>query len=125
MKRVDNIVIGHKVALTTAFLACLILGSGRSLAAERAQEFRPSSLVVIENKDMDSIRTAKSRFAIMGWTQIFSIDGRAIRLRDLPIPCKAKLTYEPMPYNDPRVIEIRVKEVFPGATANWTAPLPK
>ena len=116
-------IIGAIASLTC--LACLLVGPSQAFAEEVKKEYKPSALLLIKGKTADAVLTPKTRFRVTRKTKIFNIRGKRISVRQLPVPCKAKIRYEPSPYIDPQALVIRVTQVFPGATANWKPPLPE
>ena len=46
-------------------------------------------------------------------------------MRELPVPCEAKIQYQPVKYDDPTALKIVVKNIFPGASTDWSTPLPE
>jgi len=87
--------------------------------------YQPSAFMVIQSKTVHEIVASKQRFAVTKETEILDINGSPIKLQMLPVPCKAQIDYEQVAYSGMVVLRIRVKEVFAGATTNWTKPSPE
>ena len=104
----------------------LILCSLRSYGMENdIKPYQPSAFMVIQCKTVHEIVASKQRFAVTKETEILDINGSPIKLQMLPVPCKAQIDYEQVAYSGMVVLRIRVKEVFAGATTNWTKPSPE
>ncbi|MBU4443914.1 hypothetical protein KJ656_02375, partial [bacterium] len=98
----------------------------QAVAAEKStREYQPSALMVVESKDICSIIASKRLFRITTQTKVFGPNGKEITIRDLPVPCEAKVQYEPLQYDDPTALKIVVKNIFPGASTDWSTPLPE
>ena len=95
-------------------------------AAEKpAREYQPSALMVVESKDIYSIIASKKLFRITPKTRLFDPHGKEITIRELPVPCNAKIQYQPVKYDDPTALKIVVMDIFPGASTSWSTPLPE
>jgi len=89
------------------------------------REYQPSSLMVVESKDRYSIIASRKLFRITAKTKLFDPNGKEITIRELPVPCEAKVQYQPGKYDDPTALKIVVKDIFPGASTDCSTPLPE
>jgi hypothetical protein len=113
-------------------LACVLitgLAQRPAKAAENTQEgqgvYRPSAIMVIQNKERGLIRTLQSRFVITAGTKITDSAGTAMTIRSLPVPCEAVVEYEDYPHGDSVARKIVLRKVFPGASTKWSMPIPE
>ena len=98
----------------------------QAAAAEKpAREYQPSALMLVESKDIYSIIASKKLFRITAKTKLFDPNGKEITIRELPVPCNAKIQYQPVKYDDPTALKIVVEDIFPGASTSWSTPLPE
>ncbi len=98
----------------------------QEVAAEKTvREYEPSSLMLVESKDIDSIIASRKRFRITAQTKIVDRNGKEITIGDLLVPCQAKIQYHPVKYDDPKALKIVVKDILPGASTSWSTPLPE
>ena len=122
---------GFMIIILLAFVLItgLAQGPAPALAAENGREgkgvYRPSAIMVIQNKERGLIRTLKSRYVITSGTQILDSGGTAMTIRSLPVPCEAEVEYENYPYGDPVARKIVLRRVFPGASSKWSIPTPE
>jgi hypothetical protein len=108
------------ISLTGAF------NRSQAAASEKpAREYQPSALMVVESKDIYSIIASKKLFRITPKTKLFDPNGKEITIRELAVPCNAKIQYQPVNYDDPTALKIVVKDIFPGASTSWSTPLPE
>jgi hypothetical protein len=122
--------MSKKCLITITFLFLISLALTFSLHKATAGEkpagiFEPSSLMLVESKTRHSIIAAKKRFRITAMTKIFGINGGEITIGELPVPCEAKVQYHPVTYGDPKTLKIVVTDVLPGASTNWSTPMPE
>lgn len=122
--------IGKKYLIKIAALSLISLtwafNVSQAVAAEKpAREYQPSALMVVESKDIYSIIASKKLFRITAKTKLFDPNGKDITIRELPVPCEAKIQYQPVKYDDPTALKIVVKNIFPGASTDWSTPLPE
>jgi hypothetical protein len=114
------------VVLSLAWVTSISLGAAWVFAQERTQKYHPSSLVVIHEKTVNAVRASRMHFLVTARTKILNQEGKKISLRDLPVPCEAKIQYqEPIWDSNPQALRIVVTRVFPGASKSWTTPLPE
>jgi hypothetical protein len=92
---------------------------------EEIGAYKPSAFMVIEAKSMHSIVASKRQFEIIRGTRILDGSGKEIKIQNLPVPCKAQIDYETFAYGDPIALKIRIKEVFPGASTDWSDSIPE
>jgi len=122
--------IGKKYLIKIAALSLISLtwtfNVPQAVAGEKTvRQYQPSSLMVVESKDIYSIIASKKLFQITAKTKLFDPNGKEITMRELPVPCEAKIQYQPVKYDDPTVLKIVVKNIFPGASTDWSTPLPE
>ena len=104
----------------------LILYSLKTYGMENdIKPYQPSAFMVIQSKTVHEIVASKKRFAVTKETEILDINDNPIKLQMLPVPCKAQIEYEQAAYGELLVLRIKVKEVFAGATIDWTRPSPE
>ena len=104
----------------------LILYSLSAYGMEKdIKPYQPSAFMVIQSKTVHEIVASKKSFAVTKETEILDVNGSLIKLQMLPVPCKAQIDYEHAAYGGLVVLRIKVKEVFAGATTNWTRPSPE
>ncbi len=104
----------------------LILCSLRAYGMENdIKPYQPSAFMVIQSKTVHEIVASKKRFAVTKETEILDINGSPIKLQMLPVPCKAQIDYELPAFGHPIALRIKVKEIFAGATLNWTRQSPE
>ena len=109
-------------ALIFIWVTCLLIGPKETVAEEIPKEFQPSSCVKIQGKTRDAVLASNMRFLITAQTRVFNHHGQEISIRALPVPCNAKVTYQPKRNSDPEALGIVVTQVLPGATTEWTSP---
>ena len=102
---------------------------GLAIATESVPEgtgvYRPSAIMVIQTKERGLIHTQKSRYVITSGTKITDRRGQALTIRSLPVPCEAEVEYESYPYGDPVARKIVLRKAFPGASSQWSVPMPE
>jgi len=104
----------------------LILYSLSAYGMEKdIKPYQPSAFMVIQSKTVHEIVASKKSFAVTKETEILDVNGSLIKLQMLPVPCKAQIDYKQAAYGGLVVLRIKVKEVFAGATTNWTGPSPE
>ena len=117
------------ILLAFVLITGLAQGPAPALAAENSREgkavYRPSAIMVIQNKERGLVRTLKSRFVITSGTKILDSGGTAMTIRSLPVPCEAEVEYEDYPYGDPVARKIVLRRAFPGASSKWSIPMPE
>ena len=123
---------GKKVFLMMILLLTCFLTTGLAISIVEASEspegtesYKPSAIMVIQSKDIGLIRTLKNRYAIASGTEILDRAGNALTLKALPVPCEAEVTYKPYEYGDDFVLKIVLRKVMPGASSNWSQPMPE
>jgi hypothetical protein len=110
--------------LTLFWMGVFFVVSGAIAMEEGVEEYRPSAFMVIEAKSLHSIVASKRQFELTRETQIFDGNGKEIRIKDLPVPCKAQVDYETSNHGDPVALKIVIKQVFPGASTDWSDVMP-
>ena len=124
MQRVAKKCLITVAALTLISFACKFIVP-QAAAEKPAREYQPSALMVVESKDIYSIIASKKLFRITPKTRLFDPHGKEITIRELPVPCSAKIQYQPVKYDDPTALKIVVMDIFPGASTSWSTPLPE
>lgn len=76
----------------------------------------------IEGKTSDSIIAAERHFIVTESTTILDVNGKEIRLIDLPIPCEAEIEYRLRMDEDPVTLKIVIKRVLSGSSTMWPPP---
>ena len=77
----------------------------------------------IIGKTPKMIRTDHINYVVMESTEVVDRKGIPMELAQLPVPCTAKVYYEPSRLNDPFVWRIVYKSKLSGATINWSPPM--
>ena len=121
---------GKNIFVVAAVLMLLRMGiflsvSGAMAVEHGIEEYKPSAFMVIESKSLYSIVASKRHFELKRGTQIFDGNGKEIGIQKLPVPCKAQVDYEESNFGDPVALKILIREVFPGASTEWTESIPK
>lgn len=111
--------------LTLYGLSILFHVSGAIAMENGIDEYRPSAFMLIEAKSPHSIVASKKQFEITIETRILDGSGKDINIQNLPVPCIAQVDYENAPYGNPIALMIRLKEVFPGASTDWSESTPE
>ena len=111
------------VVLFLMWGAWIFIGPCAISAEEGKKVFGKSSFVLIQFKYKDAILTSEQRFLITEQTKILDSNGKEMTIRDLPVPCKAKILYQPLTNNDPNVLKIIISQVLPGASTAWPSPV--
>jgi hypothetical protein len=91
------------------------------LVSERAKAFiygKGRSVLVLGEHGFDKLRT--NRLAVPYNPMIFDIDGRAIGLDELKIPCEAEVEYRQSGDKDPELFRVRVKAYQNNASSRFT-----
>lgn len=70
------------------------------------------------------IITDKGRFYILPDTTV-SKGGKMISMEKLPVPCKARITYQPLRRNSGNALKIEITAVLKGASTEWSQPAPE
>lgn len=82
-------------------------------------------LIVIKKKRPGAVWGARQRFSVSDSTLIFDTEGREITFERLAVPCKANILHLSKSPDGFHIGEIRIKELLPGASYNFSAPLPE
>lgn len=85
------------------------------------QGITPTDVLMLNGKTDQSVISAEKHYAVFTDTLIRNEEGETISLARLLIPCKAEVTYELRQDEQPRVLQIRVKETFIRSSPNWSA----
>ena len=81
-----------------------------------------SASVKIETKAGDAVFVGERKFVVTDLTSIEDSKGLKIELRDLPVPCQARLEYLLRMDADPVVSKIKIERVFRGASTAYRHP---
>jgi len=102
------------------FLIAFLL-SGHAIALEENLEkgITRSGTVTIVGKTADSIIVKERHFRLIRSTTLWGVDQKKIRIYNLPIPCEAEIIYLLRMDQDPLLLEARLKNILPGASASW------
>jgi hypothetical protein len=101
-------------------------GLREAMSEDFDREYKPSVLALVKAKSRNAVITAVGRFSLTSSSEIFDIQGNPLSIRDLPVPCMAKVKSEPGRYGgDPKVLRIQIQKVLQGATSDWKAPSPE
>jgi hypothetical protein len=126
--------MGSKLSKSIFFVAAFFLFCGLEILfpvpmtiamEDMVERYQPSAFMLIEAKSRHSIVASKRQFEIIRGTRILDRSGKEIRIQNLPVPCKAQVDYETFAYGDPIALKILIKEVFPGASTNWSDSMPE
>ena len=121
-----KILILMLLVLSCFLINGIIIGTlEASESPEGIRTYNPSAIMVIQSKDFNIIRTLKNRFAITLETEIIDRSGKVFTLQSLPVPCEAEVTYRPYKYGDDYALKIVIRKVMPGASTNWSQPMPE
>jgi hypothetical protein len=78
-----------------------------------------TGIVEIRGKTSNSIIVGERHFLVSQSTTIHDINGKAIPLIDLRVPCVAELTYRLIMDKNPVSLQVRVKELFLHSTMDY------
>jgi hypothetical protein len=97
----------------------------RKIAGEENMLQSPVTRVTIEKKMLTAVITSVGdAYAIDKETIISGADGKQIRIRLLPVPCEAEITYEEV-HGKRLASRISVLRTNEKARRQWTAKLPE
>lgn len=103
------------IALGASIIIFLLISVPDTVCAENVPEppdmIRSSTVKILEKGD-DAIFVGEVRFIITEKTAIWDLNGRAIDLSKLLIPCKAEIKFKLRSYQDPLCLEIKVKSTY-------------
>ena len=102
------------------FLIAFLL-SGHAIALEENLEkgITRSGTVTIVGKTADSIIVKERHFRLIKSTTLWGVDQKKIRIYNLPIPCEAEIRYLLRMDQEPLLLEARLTNILPGASASW------
>lgn len=67
-----------------------------------------------------------SLYEVINETEVFLGEkGTRILIDDLPVPCKAKIVYQPLRKNRRNALQVYVLKVYSGASASWPENQPQ
>jgi hypothetical protein len=110
----------RKGILGVIFLTVFLL-SGHAIALERNLEngITRSGTVTIVGKTADSIVIKERHFRLIRSTIFWGVDRKKIQIYNLPIPCEAEIMYLLQMDKAPLLLEARITNILPGASASW------
>ncbi len=76
----------------------------------------------IIGKTPEMIQTRYMNFLVTESTEVVDSKGKVMTLAKMPVPCTARLQYEPGRLNNPFVWRIIYKGPLSGAKTTWSAP---
>ena len=117
-------------------LACQMIFLGTVVAQENVEQRRrpvaspddvrtKSINLRIIGKTPEMIQTQYMNFMVTESTEVVDSKGRTMELAKMPVPCTAKIQYEPGRLNNPFVWRIIYKGPLSGAKTAWSAPIMK
>lgn len=115
-------------------VACQMILVGAIAAQEDDQNRRRPSATAkgVQTKDINlrivaktpqMVQTRHINFLVTESTEIVDSKGKAMTLAEMPVPCKATLTYDQDRLNDPYVWRIVYRGKLSGAKTTWSAPI--
>jgi hypothetical protein len=115
-------------------LVCQMIFMGTVVAQEEAEQRRrpvaspddvrtKSINLRIIGKTPEMIQTRHMNFLVTESTEVVDSKGRPMELAKMPVPCTAKLQYEPGSLNNRVVWRIVYKGKLSGAKSSWSAPI--
>ena len=105
--------------------AYLVMGAGAALAENRTKHPTTTASVTIKSKNGNAIFTAGQRFLITDSTSVFDAGGNQMEANDLPVPCKARIYYQPTMNGDPVALKIVVRRIIPVPSTSLPPPTPQ
>ena len=117
-------------------LACQMIFMGTVIAQEDTEQRRrpianpddvrtKSINLRIIGKTPEMIQTQFMNFLVTESTEVVDSKGRAMELAKMPVPCTAKLQYDPDGLNNRVVWSIVYNGKLSGAKTSWSAPIKK
>jgi len=111
-------------ALTGLVLLSIGVGSANAQAPESM--FTTTVQVVIQEKTKAEVfAQGNMRFSITPLTKIVKGKAWPLTISSLPVPCKAKIQFQPTQNEGPRAIKITVLNLLPGASSDRWGPSPE
>lgn len=106
--------------LSVIFLIVFIL-SGHTMASGEDLEkgILRSGTFTIVGKTRDAIIIGERHFRLTGSTTFWGVDRKKIQIYNLPIPCEAEIRYLLRMDQAPLLLEARLTDIPPGASASW------
>ncbi len=103
------------IALGASIIIFLLISVPDTVFAENVPAppdmVRTRTLKILEKGD-GAIFVGERRFIITEKTAIWDLNGKAIDLRELFIPCTAEIKFKLRSYQDPLSLEIKVKSLY-------------
>lgn len=114
------------LSLFMSVIFMVSFGIRETMGEDFERDYKPSVLTLIKAKSRNSVITAGGRFSVKSASEIFDVQGNPLSIRELPVPCMAKLRSDPSRYGgEPTVLRIQIQEVLQGATTGWKAQSPE
>lgn len=118
MKKMNYRVFWHLLVIPMFALSCAMLLAGSGFAQQGVTRTKTLKLDI---KSKQAVFSRERKLTIFEDTLIKNEEEEPISLAKLPVPCKAKVTYELRQDEDPRVLRILVQKTFIGSTTDWSA----
>lgn len=125
MTRISRGYLIEAMACIFILQAYLVLGAVAVLAENRTKHPTKTVSVTIKSKNGNAIITAGQRFLITDSTGVFDAGGNQMEANDLPVPCKARICYQPIMNGDPVALKIVVRRIIPDPSTALPQPLPQ
>lgn len=94
----------------------LIARPGISAGESTVRGIERNATMTVSGKTRSSILVFERHFRLTETTTILDRNGKTIGLEDLPVPCKADVTYLLRMDQDPLALKVLVREVFPDSS---------
>lgn len=117
MKKMNKSVYQYVGLLLFVFLAAVLVAQ----SAFAQQGVTRTDVLMLEGKTDQTVISGERHYGVYANTLIQNEDGDTISLDRLLIPCKAEVTYELRQDEQPKVLQIQVKETFIRSSPNWSA----
>ena len=110
-----------RTGLLGIIFSIAFLLSGHAIALEENLEkgITRSGTVTIVGKTRDSIIVKERHFRLTRSTTFWGVDQKKIQIYNLPIPCEAEIRYLLRMDQEPLLLEARLTNILPGASASW------
>jgi len=106
--------------LNLIFLIVFLLSAHTTASGENPEKgILRSGTVTIVGKTRDAIIIGERHFRLTGSTTFWGVDQKKIQIYNLPIPCEAEIRYLLRMDQEPLLLEARLTDILPGASASW------
>ena len=125
MKRTKESSVTILIAAVIAVVMCAVFSVHADDKVKKAASGVPldTKVVKILAKSEGFIHTSDMGFRVKENTRIVDRLGLRISISELPVPCKAEITYRPISTAHPKAQTIVVKDIYPeSSTAAWGNP---